>query len=324
MNGRIYDPLLGRMLSADLVVQAPGTLQAYNRYSYVGNNPLTLVDPTGYLVDVAQQLRQTAYQNRTGTPLDSLLCTLLVTAFVIEAVEEGHQAWQEVSVPDPAANLNPLGIIKPFDVGDLVSEISGELAPAPLVETLPGVAQGPSGEVAPAKAPEVNPAPQPGNAPAPLPPSTPEKPKDDNSRKIYRTMNQDSNGSWITSPTVGAPNGNQLGARTGASQSRPDQNPDFKGVTSPNDMVGPGTPNAFASDKTTLAGLSATRTPTFVGGGKAMGEVSVAALPPGLMAVPDRDNHVTIAPAVPMPFGVYQSLLNCIPWADTGLSKTGK
>ena len=48
MNGRIYDPLLGRFLSADLVVQDPSDLQSYNRYSYVKNNPLTLTDPTGF------------------------------------------------------------------------------------------------------------------------------------------------------------------------------------------------------------------------------------------------------------------------------------
>lgn len=48
MNGRIYDPLLGRFLSADLIVQAPGNLQDFNRYSYVRNNPLSLTDPSGW------------------------------------------------------------------------------------------------------------------------------------------------------------------------------------------------------------------------------------------------------------------------------------
>ena len=48
MNGRIYDPQIGRFLSADLVVQYPDNLQSYNRYSYVRNNPLSLWDPGGY------------------------------------------------------------------------------------------------------------------------------------------------------------------------------------------------------------------------------------------------------------------------------------
>ena len=52
MNGRIYDPLLGRFLSADTFIQAPMNLQSYNRYSYVLNNPLSLIDPTGFLVTV--------------------------------------------------------------------------------------------------------------------------------------------------------------------------------------------------------------------------------------------------------------------------------
>jgi RHS repeat-associated protein len=47
MNGRMYDPLLGRMLSPDNYVQSPGFTQSYNRYSYCMNNPLKYTDPTG-------------------------------------------------------------------------------------------------------------------------------------------------------------------------------------------------------------------------------------------------------------------------------------
>jgi len=48
MNGRVYDPTLGRFLSADPQIQAPFNLQSYNRYSYVLNNPLVFTDPSGY------------------------------------------------------------------------------------------------------------------------------------------------------------------------------------------------------------------------------------------------------------------------------------
>jgi len=47
MNGRLYDPALGRMLSADPIVQEPLNAQNLNRYSYVLNNPLSFTDPTG-------------------------------------------------------------------------------------------------------------------------------------------------------------------------------------------------------------------------------------------------------------------------------------
>ena len=48
MNARIYDPLLGRFLSADPLVPDAGNLQSFNRYSYVRNNPLKYIDPTGH------------------------------------------------------------------------------------------------------------------------------------------------------------------------------------------------------------------------------------------------------------------------------------
>src|SRR5262245_26285698 len=47
LNGRVYDPRLGRFLGADPVV-IPGLSQAVNPYSYVWNDPLNLTDPSGF------------------------------------------------------------------------------------------------------------------------------------------------------------------------------------------------------------------------------------------------------------------------------------
>ena len=47
MNGRMYDPRLGRFLSPDPIVGDVTSSQSWNLYSYVGNNPLSYVDPTG-------------------------------------------------------------------------------------------------------------------------------------------------------------------------------------------------------------------------------------------------------------------------------------
>jgi RHS repeat-associated protein len=47
MNGRVYDPAIGRFLSADPIVQDPYDGQDLNRYSYAWNNPLAVIDPSG-------------------------------------------------------------------------------------------------------------------------------------------------------------------------------------------------------------------------------------------------------------------------------------
>ncbi|MDR2907815.1 MAG: hypothetical protein LBU91_07500 [Bacteroidales bacterium] len=53
MNGRMYDPVLGRFLSPDPYV-ADGTYsQDFNRYSYARNNPLSYTDPSGEFVFLA-------------------------------------------------------------------------------------------------------------------------------------------------------------------------------------------------------------------------------------------------------------------------------
>lgn len=47
MNARLYDPVLGRFLSVDPLVQLEDFTQGFNRYSYCLNNPLRYTDPSG-------------------------------------------------------------------------------------------------------------------------------------------------------------------------------------------------------------------------------------------------------------------------------------
>ena len=58
MNGRLYDPILGRMLSPDVVIQDEQNSQAYNRYSYCFNNPLRYTDPSGYVVTIPPEFEK--------------------------------------------------------------------------------------------------------------------------------------------------------------------------------------------------------------------------------------------------------------------------
>lgn len=49
MNGRLYDPVVHRFLQPDNYVSDPQNTQAFNRYSYVLNNPLKFSDASGEL-----------------------------------------------------------------------------------------------------------------------------------------------------------------------------------------------------------------------------------------------------------------------------------
>ena len=49
LNGRVYDPLVGRFVSADPTIPDSNESQSLNRYTYVRNNPLNATDPTGFV-----------------------------------------------------------------------------------------------------------------------------------------------------------------------------------------------------------------------------------------------------------------------------------
>ncbi len=66
MNGRVYNPLIGRFISADPHVTDPTDPQNFNRYSYVLNNPLSYTDPTGF-DDTKCNVDQKAAQDSRGS-----------------------------------------------------------------------------------------------------------------------------------------------------------------------------------------------------------------------------------------------------------------
>ena len=81
MNGRLYDPLVGRFLSPDPFVQAPDLTQSYNRYSYCLNNPLLYVDYSGYswFKDVGKWI------GKNWNPIVTIAATVVVVAAVTVA-----------------------------------------------------------------------------------------------------------------------------------------------------------------------------------------------------------------------------------------------
>ncbi len=51
-GARYYDPMIGRFISPDSIVQAPFNPQSLNRYSYCINSPLMYVDPSGNIFGI--------------------------------------------------------------------------------------------------------------------------------------------------------------------------------------------------------------------------------------------------------------------------------
>jgi len=86
MNGRVYDPAIGRFLSADPFIDCERNTQGWNRYSYVKGGVLRYTDPSGYKTDDTERPIRAIAPNdanpTTGLPVDPLsrIETITVTA----------------------------------------------------------------------------------------------------------------------------------------------------------------------------------------------------------------------------------------------------
>ncbi len=76
MNGRVYDPTLGRFASADPFVSRPANTQSFNRYSYVRNNPLKYIDPSGYMdVYTLESGHRSKADTSATRPITLIICS---------------------------------------------------------------------------------------------------------------------------------------------------------------------------------------------------------------------------------------------------------
>lgn len=92
MNGRMYDPIVGRFLSPDPYVQAPENPQNYNRYAYCLNNPLKYTDPSGekwwhWVLGIGEVLTGGLVYN-TAFTIASSIASATASAVYIQAYTE--------------------------------------------------------------------------------------------------------------------------------------------------------------------------------------------------------------------------------------------
>jgi RHS repeat-associated protein len=125
LKGRLYDPHLGRFLSPDPFVSRPHFSQSWNKYSYVLNNPLAFVDPTGFTEDDSHAADPfpgfTMWTPWPGPPLHVTITPGIDEDAAVEGPLEAAEAGAS-SVPlDVAATGNVAGAVpQPSPVGNVL------------------------------------------------------------------------------------------------------------------------------------------------------------------------------------------------------------
>ena len=146
-KARLYDPVLGRFLSADTIVPEPTNPQDLNRYSYVRNNPLRYTDPTGhnsvcdqpggspvcddyYLsnpsTDVEVLLRMNAVEIRASRLAGQQTLTYFDLVSAMDWATRGGAApslFGGIGTPTPADTALQEPLVSPGDVGGLGSAL---------------------------------------------------------------------------------------------------------------------------------------------------------------------------------------------------------
>jgi RHS repeat-associated protein len=86
MQQRYYDPIASRFLSVDPMVTNASSGESFNRYAYVGNDPLDHVDPTGEATDAMGNFAPAEGDEDSGIHYNPYVVTGAVLAAPIVAV----------------------------------------------------------------------------------------------------------------------------------------------------------------------------------------------------------------------------------------------
>ncbi|WP_235357454.1 RHS repeat-associated core domain-containing protein [Arsukibacterium sp. MJ3] len=130
MGGRTYNPNLGRFMQADPIVQAPGNLQNYNRYSYVLNNPMSFTDPSGYFFKAVGK-----FVKRYWKPLVAAIATVITYGAASSWVAGWGATWGAAATASSAATLTWAG-------GAAAGAMAGFVGGAVATGSLRGAANG--------------------------------------------------------------------------------------------------------------------------------------------------------------------------------------
>jgi len=145
MNGRVYDPSLGRFISSDPIIQDSGNSQNLNRYSYVSNSPMGYTDPSGYISVINEhkkitQQSEAMYQKlqyntklETSRPLGSMAESIAefgVLGPVPDSIVIGtslHQGnyWKAAKY----SGLMAVGVVLPVVGRHIVNSVTKKITP---------------------------------------------------------------------------------------------------------------------------------------------------------------------------------------------------
>ena len=141
MNGRLYDPVLGRFFSPDNYVQMPDNSQSFNRYSYCLNNPLKYTDPSGELFGIddaviafavfnmASSMMQASFEGKSVWKAGALSLLSSAASYGIGEVFKGTTTTFGKELLRAGAHGLASGVVSALDGGNFASAfVSGAAA----------------------------------------------------------------------------------------------------------------------------------------------------------------------------------------------------